>query len=104
LKYTSPGGLVRVFAQTTYDFVQFSVSDSGMGIPPQYLKKILEHFFRVPGQTIESGLGLGLSIVQEIVEAHGGTISVESLESEGSVFAFTLRRYDRTFEEEAKHD
>ena len=104
LKYTSPGGLVRVFAQTTYDFVQFSVSDTGMGIPPQYLKKILEHFFRVPGQTIESGLGLGLSIVQEIVEAHGGTISVESLESEGSVFAFTLRRYDRTFEEEAKHD
>ena len=50
----------------------FSVSDTGRGIPPQYLKKILENFFRVPGQTVESGLGLGLSIVQEIVEAHGG--------------------------------
>ncbi|MFH0958727.1 MAG: ATP-binding protein [Pseudomonadota bacterium] len=100
LKYTSPGGVVRIFAQTVDNFVQFSVSDTGIGIPAQYLKKILEHFFRVPGQTTESGLGLGLSIVQEIVEAHGGAISVESLESEGSVFTFTLRRYDTTLQEE----
>lgn len=100
LKYTSPGGMVRVSAQTMDNFVQFSVSDTGIGIPAQYLKKILEHFFRVPGQTPESGLGLGLSIVQEIVEAHGGAISVESLESEGSVFTFTLRRYDKTLQEE----
>ena len=104
LKYTGPGGLIRAIAQTTDDFVQFSVSDTGRGIPVQYLEKILQHFFRVPGQTTESGLGLGLSIVQEIVEAHGGTISVESVESEGSVFTFTLRRSDRISEEEAKYD
>jgi signal transduction histidine kinase/HAMP domain-containing protein len=104
LKYTGPGGLIRAIAQTTDDFVQFSVSDTGRGIPAQYLEKILQHFFRVPGQTTESGLGLGLSIVQEIVEAHGGTISVESVESEGSVFTFTLRRSDRISEEEAKYD
>jgi signal transduction histidine kinase len=100
LKYTGPGGLIRVFAQTTDDFVQFSVSDTGMGIPAQYLKKILEHFFRVPGQTTESGLGLGLSIVQEIVEAHGGTVTVESRESEGSIFVFSLKRSDSVFEKE----
>ncbi len=56
LKYTDPGGLIRVEAYSTDEFVWFSVSDTGRGIPSQYLKKILEHFFRVPGQTTESGL------------------------------------------------
>ena len=94
VKYTDPGGLVRVQVSISTDFLQFSVSDTGRGIPVQYLKKILEHFFRVPGQTIQSGLGLGLSIVQEIVEAHGGTVAVESVESEGSSFTFSLKRSD----------
>ncbi|MGA8830135.1 MAG: ATP-binding protein [Desulfomonilaceae bacterium] len=94
LKYTDPGGVVSVSAQIKDDSVMFSVSDTGRGIPPQYLKKILENFFRVPGQTVESGLGLGLSIVQEIVEAHGGTVTVESRESEGSIFTFSLKRSD----------
>ncbi len=101
LKYTDPGGVVSVSAESKEDSVLFSVSDTGRGIPAQYLKKILENFFRVPGQTIESGLGLGLSIVQEIVEAHGGSVTVESRESEGSVFTFALKRSDSVFEEES---
>ncbi len=101
LKYTDPGGVVSVSAQIKDDSVLFSVSDTGRGIPDQYLKKILENFFRVPGQTVESGLGLGLSIVQEIVEAHGGTVTVESRESEGSIFTFSLKRSDSVFEEES---
>ena len=100
LKYTDPGGVVGVSAESKEDSVLFSVSDTGRGIPAQYLKKILENFFRVPGQTIESGLGLGLSIVQEIVEAHGGSVTVESRESEGSVFTFALKRSDSQL---AKH-
>ncbi|MGO8881412.1 MAG: ATP-binding protein [Desulfomonilaceae bacterium] len=100
LKYTDPGGVVSISAQSKEDSVLFAVSDTGRGIPAQYLKKILENFFRVPGQTIESGLGLGLSIVQEIVEAHGGTVAVESRESEGSIFTFALKRSDSQLAEE----
>jgi len=100
VKYSDPGGLVRIQVTSSEDAVQFSVSDTGRGIPGQYLKKILENFFRVPGQTNQSGLGLGLSIVQEIVEAHGGTVTVESRESEGSIFVFSLKRSDTALEKE----
>ncbi len=101
LKYTFPGGRVTIGAQATGDEVIFSVSDTGRGIPPQYLQKILEQFFRVPGQHEDSGVGLGLSIVQEIVIAHGGTVNVESTEGEGSTFTFSLQRADAILEEEA---
>ncbi len=101
LKYTFPGGRVAIGAQATGDEVIFSVSDTGRGIPPQYLQKILEQFFRVPGQHEDSGVGLGLSIVQEIVIAHGGTVNVESIEGEGSTFTFSLQRADAILEEEA---
>jgi len=104
LKYTDPGGTVSVSANATDEEVVFSVSDTGRGIPPQYLKKILEQFFRVPGQGGESGAGLGLSIVQEIVTAHGGVVSVESTEGEGSIFSFSLKRAYVVSEEEAGHD
>jgi two-component system, NtrC family, sensor histidine kinase KinB len=92
LKYTDPGGKVSVSARATDDAVIFSVSDTGKGIPSQYLQKIPEQFFRVPGQGGESGVGLGLSIVQEIVAAHGGTVNVESTEGTGSNFEFSLKR------------
>jgi signal transduction histidine kinase len=92
LKYTDPGGKVSIFAEATDESVLLSVSDTGRGIPSQYLKKILEQFFRVPGQGGDSGVGLGLSIVQEIVSAHGGVVNVESSEGEGSTFTFSLQR------------
>lgn len=104
LKYTDPGGRVSVSAEPTDEEVIFSVSDTGRGIPPQYLKKILEQFFRVPGQGGESGAGLGLSIVQEIVATHGGTVNVESIEGEGSIFSFSLTRAYVMSQEEASHD
>jgi signal transduction histidine kinase len=90
LRYTPPGGKVTVRAEVDEDWVRFSVSDTGKGIPSQYLPRIFEQFFRVPEQGSETGVGLGLAIVKEIVEAHGGTIRVESMEGEGSTFAFTL--------------
>ena len=92
LKYTDPGGKVSISAEATDESVVFSVSDTGRGIPSQYLKKILEQFFRVPGQGGDSGVGLGLSIVQEIVATHGGVVNVESREGEGSTFTFSLQR------------
>ncbi len=92
LKYTEPGGRVTVSAQADEELVSFSVTDTGKGIPPQYLQRILEQFFRVPGQESGTGVGLGLAIVKQIIDAHGGMVSVESKEGEGSSFTFSLRR------------
>ena len=100
LKYTPPGGRITVSARADEDWVQFSVSDTGRGIPAKYLPRIFEQFFRVPDQGAETGAGLGLAIVKEIVEAHGGTVSVESQEGKGTTFTFTLRRADRAPTEE----
>jgi NtrC-family two-component system sensor histidine kinase KinB len=100
LRYTPPGGKVTVLGKADEEWVQFSVSDSGKGIPSQYLARIFEQFFRVPDQGAETGAGLGLAIVKEIVEAHGGTIKVESHLGEGSTFTFTLKRADLASKEE----
>ena len=104
LKYTGPGGRVSVSAQATDDAVIFSVADTGRGIPSEYLEKILEQFFRVPGQGGDTGVGLGLSIVQEIVAAQGGRVNVESTEGVGSTFSFSLKRADAANKEEPDHD
>jgi NtrC-family two-component system sensor histidine kinase KinB len=74
LKYTSAGGTVTVSARTENNGVRFSITDTGRGIPDQYLPRIFEQFFRVPDQEKESGAGLGLAIVKEIIEAHGGAV------------------------------
>jgi len=99
-KYTSPGGKITLRAKADEEWVQFSVSDTGRGIPSKYLPRIFEPFFRVPDQGKETGAGLGLAIVKEIVEAHAGTVGVESQEGQGSRFTFTLRRADRAREKE----
>src|SRR3972149_5283667 len=98
LRYPPPGGKITVLGKADEERVQFSVSDSGKGIPSQYLARIFEQFFSVPDQGAETGAGLGLAIVKEIVEAHGGTVKVESRLGEGSTFIFTLKRADRISE------
>jgi signal transduction histidine kinase len=100
LQHTAPGGKITVVSKEEAEFVRFSISDTGAGIPDQSLSKIFEPFFRVPGQANTRGAGLGLAIAKEIVEAHGGTIGVESREGQGSMFTFTLRRADRARDEE----
>jgi two-component system, NtrC family, sensor histidine kinase KinB len=101
LKYTDPGGQVTVSAAVEEGSVLFRVSDTGRGIPADLQPRIFEQFFRVPGQSGETGAGLGLAIAKEIVEAHSGTISVASTEGQGSMFAFTLLRADRGAKTEA---
>lgn len=92
LKYTSPGGEIVISAHSGDEMVVFSVSDTGRGIPKQYQDQLFEQFFRVPGSDSEDGEGLGLAIAREIVEAHGGSISVKSEEGKGSIFSFTLNK------------
>jgi signal transduction histidine kinase len=94
LKFTAPGGRVRVSAQTEAEFVRFVVADTGIGIPAEFLGRIFERFFRVPRENQPGGAGLGLAIAKEIVEAHGGHIAVQSQEGQGSRFSFSLQRAD----------
>jgi NtrC-family two-component system sensor histidine kinase KinB len=69
--------------------VRFSVLDRGPGIPAEFRERIFDKFFRVPGSSGE-GIGLGLYISREIVQAHGGTIGVDDAPGGGSRFWFTL--------------
>jgi len=92
LRYTAPGGKIRITAEAEDQMVRFFVTDTGSGIPNQFLQRIFEQFYRVPDQENETGTGLGLAIAKEIVEAHGGTINVESQEGQGATFSFTLKK------------
>lgn len=94
LAHTPAGGNVRVTARAEGANVRFAVEDSGEGIPAEHLPRIFERFFRVPGRSAPGGAGLGLAIVKDIVEAHGGTISVQSRDGEGTKFSFALRAAD----------
>jgi signal transduction histidine kinase len=104
MKYTDSGGMITLSAQADQEHVRFSVSDTGKGIPEEHLPKIFDRFFRVPGQEHETGTGLGLAIVKEIVEAHGGSVNVESRVGEGSTFCFTLPRADKVTTDGITHD
>ncbi|HEV7428517.1 MAG TPA: PAS domain S-box protein, partial [Thermoanaerobaculia bacterium] len=93
LKFTPRGGKVDVAARRTASHVQVSVTDSGEGIDPQFLPHIFEPFRQAesPQTRVHGGLGLGLSIVRYIAEAHGGTVSAESKgRGQGSTFTVTL--------------
>jgi signal transduction histidine kinase len=100
LLHTPAGGKITVSARAEGDGVTFSTTDTGKGIPSEYLPRIFEQFFRVPDQGQKEGAGLGLAIVKEIVEAHGGTVNADSIEGKGSTFSFTLKRVDPISREE----
>ncbi len=69
--------------------MRFEVADTGEGIAPEHQQRVFEKFYRVPGAST-GGAGLGLSIAQEIVQAHGGEMGVTSQPGQGSTFWFTL--------------
>jgi signal transduction histidine kinase len=73
----------------------FLVEDNGIGIPEKYAQKVFEPFHRLHGVGKYEGTGLGLATCKKIVERHGGTISCESKEGQGSTFCFTLNGVDQ---------
>ncbi len=91
IKFTSDGGTITVRAETVREIVQFSVTDTGSGIPSEDLPHLFDRFWQAP-RTARQGTGLGLSIVRGIVVAHGGRVWVESRVGAGSTFFFTLPR------------
>jgi PAS domain S-box-containing protein len=92
LKYSPTGGCIRVRVERDGTQALVSVSDSGIGIPPDQKDHLFERFFRARNAPISGfgGLGLGLYICRDIVERHGGRIWVESEVGQGSTFHFTL--------------
>ncbi len=94
INYGKEGGWCEVKAFDQGDRVLVEVSDNGIGIAPEHWPRLFERFYRV-GQSRarnEGGSGLGLSIVKHIVEGHGGTITVKSVEGQGTTFSFTLKK------------
>ncbi|MBI3852604.1 MAG: HAMP domain-containing protein [Verrucomicrobia bacterium] len=95
IKHSPPHGEITLrVAQVENNGVKFSVIDQGPGVPEEFQDRIFDRFFRVPGQT-KRGVGLGLSIAREIVEAHGGQIGVRSQAGQGSEFYLVLPAVER---------
>jgi signal transduction histidine kinase len=92
IKFTDVGGHVVVTVGPAPDGTRVSVSDNGVGIPPEDLPYVFEKFKQVhsQGTANERGSGLGLAIVRQLVELHGGSIEVTSEPSYGSTFTFLL--------------
>jgi len=100
IKYTPAGGEVTIAAKieppaglAEERYAVVSVRDSGIGIPPEQQSRIFEQFFRSegrPSDVVSGGMGIGLSIVKTLVEAHGGRVWVESDVGQGSSFSFII--------------
>jgi signal transduction histidine kinase len=90
VKYTPAGGRVDVEARRDPGAAVLEVRDTGPGIPPDELPRIFDRLFRGDTSRTERGLGLGLSLVKAIVEAHGGTVEVSSELGRGSTFSVSL--------------
>ena len=90
IRYSRENGRVVIGAQQEGDQIELYVQDFGKGIDPRYHQSIFDRYFRVPGTKVQ-GSGLGLSISKDIVEAHGGTLTVESELGKGSRFVIRLK-------------
>jgi two-component system phosphate regulon sensor histidine kinase PhoR len=88
LKYSQDNPVIDVYLRSNPEFIEFSVSDNGIGIPPAYKEKVFDKFFRVPTGDKHNikGYGLGLSYVSEVIKRHHGDIKVESELGKGSTF------------------
>jgi signal transduction histidine kinase len=90
IKFSPPGGIVRLAVECASHECTFVVRDAGPGIPEQELPLLFDRFWTSPRTTGGSGTGLGLAIARGIVEAHGGRIWAECAPGEGTSFFFTL--------------
>lgn len=94
IKFTAPGGAVRITADADERGLVLTVEDTGIGIPEDQLDRIFERFYQVDQSLVRrfGGTGLGLALCKSIVEVHGGSIAVQSAVGEGSTFTARLPR------------
>jgi signal transduction histidine kinase len=92
LRYTPPGGEITLGARAQGAATLLTVQDTGAGIPPEHLAHVFDRFYRGDSARTRDGgeSGLGLAIAKAIVEAHGGTISVDSTLDAGTTFTIAL--------------
>jgi signal transduction histidine kinase len=92
INYSPDGGRVTITARSLPEYMEVKVEDTGVGIPPEELPKIFDKFYRVkhPKTRQVIGTGLGLAIVRGVIEAHHGTIDVESIPDKGTTFRILL--------------
>ncbi|MGH9970631.1 MAG: PAS domain-containing sensor histidine kinase [Pyrinomonadaceae bacterium] len=93
VKFTNPGGMVEMTARSHAGQVEISVTDSGPGIPPEFLPHVFERFSQADGSNTRrhGGLGLGLAIARHLVELHGGTVTAENREDgQGAILRVKL--------------
>ena len=94
IKFSPDGGTITLRAWSDQDMVYVSIADEGIGISAEQQEHLFERFYQADGSASRrfGGMGVGLALACEIVEAHGGTIGVESERGEGSVFTIVLPR------------
>jgi GAF domain-containing protein/anti-sigma regulatory factor (Ser/Thr protein kinase) len=92
IKFSPDGGVVTLRAWAEEEMIYVSATDEGIGISPDSLGRIFERFYQVDGSTRRrfGGMGIGLALVWEIIELHGGSVRVESEPGEGSTFTVVL--------------
>jgi CheY-like chemotaxis protein len=92
IKFTPKGGRVLIRLERINSHVEIIVSDTGVGISPEFLPHVFDRFRQADGSITRSygGLGLGLAIVRHLVELHGGTVSADSRPGEGATFSVQL--------------
>lgn len=93
VRYSGEGGVISLSVSRENDYIKFSIKDNGVGIKPEFLDKIFRKFVQVDKSNSTGqfkGVGLGLAIAKEFIEAHKGNIFVKSEYGKGSEFAFTL--------------
>jgi signal transduction histidine kinase len=94
IKYTPDGGTITINIYTEEDRFYFTVKDTGYGIPADQQLHIFEANFRAPATAHIGGTGVGLSLVKEVIERHGGQVWFTSEEGHGSTFGFWLPLLD----------
>ncbi len=90
VKYTQAGGMVKISAASCENDVKITVEDNGSGIPPEDISRLFNRFSQGTSIKRSTGTGLGLYLSRQIVEAHGGNITVESVMGEGSKFVVSI--------------
>ena len=93
VKFTPDGGQVKITLEVHTDGIHACVRDTGPGIPSEQIPHLFDRFWQASRHDTR-GLGLGLAIVKAIVEAHGGSVEVESVLNQGSAFRIRLPRAD----------